>query len=239
LAAFLYTYPFFMKTTMIDQSRLQILAPENDLDLTDLASLLVPAYKQVFGDETWCEGWKCRRCNKKYALRDPCVVNGDCCGQQLEEFYSDADVLKMFQELLLRRYQLRVVMEGSERVVGFQWGWQDTLAGMNSKLDLWPEILEQLGATLKTKGLYSDVMYYWSESGVLPAFRRLGLAKLMYQDIRQVLRCDVRSKLLRTTPRSPQYQFSRQQGDVVVLNYSENTRDRRVMDDRVLLAGVL
>ena len=131
------------------------------------------------------------------------------------------------------------MLVGCERVVGFQWGWQDTLKGMNSKLDLWPEILEQLGATLKTKGLYGDAMYYWSESGVLPDFRRLGLAKLMYQDIRQVLMRDVRTKLLRTTPRSPQYQFSRQQGDVVVLNYSENTRDRRVMDDRVLLAGVL
>lgn len=228
-----------MKKTTIDQQPLQILAPENDDELSVWIPRIVPVYKQVFGDEVWKEGWKCTRCKRKYALNDSNCADGTCCKQSLTEFYSDEEVAVMLRDLLVKRYQLRMVVDQAEQVVGFQWGWKETLAGMNTKLNLWPEVLDRLRDELKSKDLYDEQMYYWSESGVLPSFRRRNLAKLMYEDVRRSLVANTRYKLLRTSTQSPQYQFSRKQGDVVVFNYTENTRDRSTMDERVLLAGKL
>ncbi len=228
-----------MKKTIIDQQPLQILAPETDDELSEWIPRIVPVYKQVFGDEVWKEGWKCTRCKRKYALSDPNCADGTCCAQKLAEFYSDQEVAVMLRDLLVKRYQLRMVVDQAEQVVGFQWGWKETLTGMNTKLELWPEVLDRLREELKRKELYDEQMYYWSESGVLPGFRRRNLAKLMYEDVRKSLVVNTRYKLLRTSPQSPQYQLSRKQGDEVVFNYTDNTRDRRMMDDRVLLAGKL
>lgn len=229
-----------MKTITFDSNDLTMFTPESDADLSELTSLIVPAYKQVFGDEIWKEGWKCTVCKKNFAFNDPRCSSGKCCGCPLTEFYSDREVADMLADLLVKRYQLRTVLTKSDQVAGFQWGWVDSLENMNVKLELFPEILRTLRAELQEKGLYESRMYYWSESGVLPKYRRRGLAKSMYADIAATLVSQsVRSKLLRTSPQSPQFKLSQAQGDQVVFNYMDNTRDRRVYDDRVILAGIL
>ncbi len=228
-----------MKTISLDSQSFTMVAPESDADLAELIPLITPAYKRVFGDAIWREGWKCSICKKSFAFSDPLCENGQCCGQILQEFYSDQDVANMLGDLLVKRFQLRAILANNNEVAGFQWGWVDSLLNINVKLDLFPEILRSLQQTLQDKGLYQARMYYWSESGVLPESRRLGLAKAMYGDIATALAPSVRSKLLRTTPQSPQYTFSRSRGDEVVFNYTDNTRDRRVYDDRVILAGIL
>lgn len=228
-----------MKIISFDSQSLMMLAPESDADLADLTPLVIPAYKRVFGDDVWREGWKCSMCKKSFAFSDPLCKQGQCCGQTLQEFYSDQDVADMLDALLVKRFQLRVVLTTNNDLAGFQWGWIDTLENINVKLDLFPEVLRSLQQTLKDKKLYETRMYYWSESGVLPEYRRQGLAKSMYADIATTLAPKVRTKLLRTTPQSPQYTFSRSRGDEVVFNYTDNTRDRRLYDDRVILAGII
>lgn len=228
-----------MKKTLLDSTKLNVFTPESDTDLAELTPLIVPAYKQVFGDEVWREGWKCTVCKKRFALNDPLCANGECCEQSLTEFYSDEEVVAMIETLLVKRYQLRAVLNQTEQVVGFQWGWVDSLDDMNVKLGLFPEILNALRGDLQARGLYEPRMYYWSESGVLSQYRRQGLAKSMYADIAATLLPQVRTKLLRTSPQSPQFKLSQAQGDQVVFNYTDNTRDRRIYDDRVILAGNL
>lgn len=227
-----------MKKTFLENS-LQLVTPQDDTDLEQLIPLIIPAYKQVFGDEIWQEGFKCATCKRQYAFNNPAVSGRQCCGAQLNEFYSDQEVRDMLEALLVKRYQLRVILEQSELVVGFQWGWEDTLKDMNAKLDLWPQVLLDLQRRLQEMQLYGPRMYYLSENGVLPKYRCRGLSRAMDEDLRKGVRQDVRYRLLRTSPRSPQYRISQQRGDRIVLNYCDNTLDRRVMDDRVLFAGLL
>ncbi len=228
-----------MKTISLDSQSFTLVAPESDADLAELTPLVIPAYKRVFGDAIWREGWKCSICKKSFAFSDPLCEQGQCCGQTLQEFYSDQDVADMLDALLVKRFQLRVILANNNQVAGFQWGWVDSLENINVKLDLFPEILRSLQQTLEDRRLYQSRMYYWSESGVLPEYRRQGFAKAMYADIATCLAPSVRTKLLRTTPQSPQYAFSRSRGDEVVFNYTDNTRDRCVYDERVILAGIL
>ncbi len=220
-------------------SSLQMFSPENDCDLQLLIPKIIPAYKRVFGDEIWQEGLKCSKCNRQYAYPNLDSDPRTCCDQPLVDFYTNAEVQEMLEELTLNRYQLRVIMAADEAVIGFQWGWVDSLKNINTKLDLRPNVFRQLQARLEAEELYSPQMYYSSESGVLPAFRRQGLAKLMYMDLAKEVTELTRYKISRTSPRSPQYQFCQKRGDRVVLNYCENTLDRSVIDDRVLFAGLI
>lgn len=229
-----------MKTIILDSKELTMFSPESESDLAGLIPLLVPAYKQVFGDEIWKEGWKCTICKKSFAFNDPRCANGECCGQSLGEFYPNQEVAEMLATLVVKRYQLRTVLTKKDEVAGFQWGWVDSLDSINEKLELFPELLSRLRGELQTRGLYQSQMYYWSESGVLPQYRRRGLAKSMYADVAAALiPQSVRSKLLRTSPQSPQFKLSQSQGDQLVFNYTDNTRDSRIDDDRVILAGIL
>ncbi|MBI4836750.1 MAG: hypothetical protein HY817_05855 [Candidatus Abawacabacteria bacterium] len=227
-----------MKTDSTVKPGISIIEPRPGQELRSWFPKIVPIYKAVFGDEIWCEGYKCSRCGRKYAFSAPSIANGFCCEVKLQEYYADGDIVRMLESLLLRRYQLRLALDSAERVVGFQWGWVDSLSGMNDKLDLFPAKLLELEASLKAQGLFSTTMYYWAESGVINEFRRQGLATAMYASIRQSLvRQGVRNKILRTTRSSPQYRLSTQMGDTEVFNYMDNTLDRRTFDQRILLAG--
>ena len=71
---------YFMKTISLDSQSFTMVAPESDADLAELIPLITPAYKRVFGDAIWREGWKCSICKKSFAFSDPLCENGQCCG---------------------------------------------------------------------------------------------------------------------------------------------------------------
>lgn len=131
-------------------------------------------YAKVFAGWPWFEVSRGTGCNKFYGLefqpKSPCPCG---CGQ-LDEAYPLEETLEYIQKELSQPKAKGVVyaLEGSNKVIGFGWGYAlNSQKFVEAKYNQ-PEIREQICTLLGNNTVY----YYLSEVGIIPEFqnRRLG-----------------------------------------------------------------
>ena len=186
----------------------------NSLSTTSLAPsealLQLPTittlYKDVFAAPPWNEAYRCTCCNQSFGQDTP--PNTQCCDQSVVEYYPlDQTTEEIRQCLSLTRARIALALNDND-LVGFSWGWQDTLEATNaSKFSLKPEECEKL---CSLTGLSADdPFFYLSELGVRQDFRGKGLGRQLYETVLQARDTSQADRIMmRTSKKSPAFAIS-------------------------------
>lgn len=222
-----------MKPTNAIQSTLEPLYEEQLISLDEgllgqYQQQIIRLYKRVFGYSSWNEGYRCAAgCGAKFALAQT-PQNLECCGKPVVDFYSDPEVREMISGVMQQTQYRLLLLLREENVIGFSWGWFDSLADLNrQKLKL--DDTQVADLIEKIQDLLGDmprVFYYQSETGVDPEFRGKGLSQSLINGVEQSLPRQT-VILQRTSRNSPMFNIRLKNGYSVVLDY--NDADRRVL----------
>ncbi len=173
--------------------------------LPDISQL----YKKVFAAPPWNEAYRCTVCEKSFGQNTSPQTT--CCNMPIVEYYPLEKIQKEIGDhLSLNRARLALALDtsSSSKLIGFAWGWQDTLACTNAqKFHLKPEeatfLAEVLGMT------DDDAFFYLSELGLEESYRGNGMGKKLYDTVlgsRDISKSD--AILMRTSRKSPAYSIS-------------------------------
>lgn len=195
-------------------------------------SWTVRAYKDVFNASAWREWVKCAAgCWYKTTFEDAPNTCPNCKGN-IEDFYSDAEVMESVQDVLARTYSQCLLLIKEGQVAWFTWWWRDTLSALNKeKLWLDNEKILKLRSTLSEYGMNpEEEFYYQSETGIVPQYRTRWIGNAIVwinEEFLSANRNKVASIIQRTSRKSPMYAIRVNNGYREVYSYDDT--DARVL----------
>lgn len=175
------------------------------------------AYRQIFGDEPWDEGYRCLTCEAIFPLRGTFVLCPQCEERgetaELVDYWPEEKVASDFCLEMSKPGSRCLVARDGDDLVGFAWGYQ---LAVNDELD------GKLEAPGLASLLPSGTFFYCDETGVIKSYRNQGvgtkLARSLFSGQERVL--------LRTLADSTMFRIVKRLGGGVV---SRITRNRVIM----------
>lgn len=208
-------------------SILSVDAEEASAQSADIARV----YANVFASPPWNEAYKCTTCGNSF---DAKRGNEQCCGSQVREYYplaeTSEDIRKSFA---LTRARVALALADESSIVGFAWGWQDTLGTLNDERFRLPaEAFDRLVAQSGFDP--NDDVFYFSEFGVRSELRGQGIGRTMLQKLFSSVDVDsAKGLVMRTSKKSPAYSIVTDPRNGSIFSVSHEYRD---VLERVILS---
>lgn len=178
-------------------------------DIVERLPAIAGLYRDVFAGPPWNEVYRCNGCKKEFGYDVGC--DHVCCGATVVECYPVDETAVRIRDQLSRtnaRISLATADDTSADIVGFSWGWEDSLREdvadrFSLKPGDVPMIRERLGWTP------DDTFFYLSELGLLPDYRGRGLGKALYENVLEARdRVSSLNVLMRTSRMSPAFSIA-------------------------------
>lgn len=150
----------------------------NASEASDRAPDIAQLYASVFSTPPWNEAFKCSSCNASFGAD---AAGSNCCGTPLDAYYPIEETAKdiaQYMSMTKSRMVLALDSADREQPVGFAWGWEDTIAGLNEKKFGLND--EDVARLCERSGFdVNDPLFYFSELGVLENQRGNGIGRKM------------------------------------------------------------
>jgi hypothetical protein len=134
-------------------------------------------YAEVFGGEPWNEVWRCSSCGGFFGLNLTQKMPSPCCSQPLVAAYPEKETIEYINDELTKPFAQKRLFYAEGQLVGFAWGYQIPNTAYLAK-EKWSRSRQTQEKIINAIGQYIDVnspLYYISEVGVSPLFRRNGI----------------------------------------------------------------
>lgn len=196
-----------------------------------MSSDITALYVDVFASPPWNEAFQCDACKRSFPRGSADAV---CCGANVREYYpfdrTKAEIERCFGNVRSRIAATFDGENGDRRLVGFAWGWEESLGSLNDgKLHLSEDSFERVRRRCGVDR--DDPLFYFSEFGVREEMRGRGLGKRMYRELfSSIDRSDARGILMRTSMESPAFHVASSSPDYpMYLTYEYGDDLRRVI----------
>jgi hypothetical protein len=142
-------------------------------------------YAEVFGGEPWNEVWRCSSCGKFFGPDLSLKTPSPCCGQPLSAAYPEEETIAYVNGELAKPLAKKDLFYVEGQLAGFAWGYEVSSTISLAK-EKWPQSKETQQRVIKGLGQYVNVnssLFYISEVGVSPLFRKNGIGFQLTQNL--------------------------------------------------------
>lgn len=166
-------------------------------------------YREVFSSPPWNEAYRCTTCEKSFGKDVGSDYN--CCNKPVVDYYPLEETTGRILDQFTRtkaRIALATNDESSKRIVGFAWGWEDSLKDEHA--DHFSFSREEVLMIRNMLGFSDqDTLFYLSELGLHESQRGKGLGKKLYETVLEARdRITSAAILMRTTKKSPAFSIA-------------------------------
>lgn len=178
-------------------------------EAVDRLPSITSLYREVFASPPWNEAYRCTTCEKSFGKDVGSDYN--CCSNPVVDYYPLEETTGRILEQLTRtkaRIALATNDESSKKIVGFAWGWEDSLKDEHA--DHFSFSSEEALMIRDMLGLSDqDTFFYLSELGLHESQRGKGLGKKLYETVLEARdRMTSAAILMRTTKKSPAFSIA-------------------------------
>ncbi len=142
-------------------------------------------YAEVFGGEPWNEVWRCSFCGKFFGADLSLKTPSLCCGQPLSAAYPEEETIAYINRELAKPFAKKDLFYVEGQLAGFAWGYEVSSTNSLAK-EKWPQSEETQQRVISGLSQYINInssLFYISEVGVSPLFRRNGIGFQLTQNL--------------------------------------------------------